>query len=34
MSDPWAYGHGIISHHSGMLHLRNIYIHIYYTVKI
>ena len=34
MSDPWAYGHRIISHHSAMLHLRNIYIHIYHTVKI
>ena len=33
MRDPWAYRHGIISHHSAMLYLRDIYIHMYHMVK-
>ena len=34
MCDPWAYRHGIISHHSAMLYLRDIYSHIYHMLKI
>ena len=30
--DPWSYRHGIISHHSAVLYLRDIYIHIYHML--
>ena len=34
MCDQWAYRHGIISHHSVMMYLRDIYSHIYHVLKI